>query len=338
MNDDQGDPIEDLLRRAAKDPSPTERERAHAAAVLDQAISNERFRASRTRGRFLRLGLVMSSIAAMIVVGFLLSSDPAAAAFGELAMAAEQTDPLLIPAQSFAYTRAETRVLVVLPEEAFGDVAVSSDEVAYILPQIRESWLSSDGVQQLHTQTAAPIFFDPISEAAYYQAGIHQLDRVGEAVRETFTGVTTALDQEWPTTPANLLEAIRSRFPPDRGLPEYVEILDISLDLLRESTATPQLRSAVLEVLADLDFELVEDHANGSATFAVDYEGPLPTKATFTLDSTGQLLAETTTLTHGDPALNIQPGTTTFQARYSAVKIVDEIGASPRADGRRSTH
>ena len=51
-----------------------------------------------------------------------------------------------------------------------------------------------------------------------------------------------------------------------------IAVLDECLDLLREPLLPPELRSAVLQVIAGLDLELVEEGADGGGTFSVDYE------------------------------------------------------------------
>lgn len=325
MSDNEQDPIEALLRRVVGSPTPTEGERARAKAALNVAIVDEQRRGTYSRRRLAQPALVAAIVTIVVFAGLLIRSDPAAAALGAIAAAAEKTDPLLVPAQSFAYTRSETTVLVVLPSDAFDQLSVLGDQVAYLLPQTRESWVAPEGVVQLKVFTGTPIFFDAEAESAYYGAGLDRLDLVGETVTETFTGVSGILDQTWPTDSGELADTIRSRLPPVRGLPVEVEMLDIALDLLRETTASPQLRAAALRVIAHLDLDLVEQLPDGSATFAIEYNSPLPIRDTFTVDRNGQLLAETSTFTEGDPSLGIPSGTVTYQAQYGATEI-REVG------------
>ena len=136
MKEDERDPIEALLRRAIANPLPTQEERERAQAALSRAIEAERVGKARYR-RLTRLGLITSIPILLVVVALLLPTNSASAALGEMAAAAEQIDPLLIPEQSFAYSRSESRVLVVLPKDAFRGIEIADDQVAYLLPQTR---------------------------------------------------------------------------------------------------------------------------------------------------------------------------------------------------------
>ncbi len=327
-NNNDHDPLGALLRRLTGTPQPTVEERDQAERALTAAIDAEYRPPVRSRWQWgLRPIVGVAVLAVVLTVGSLILPDRASATLGEIAVAAEKTEPFNIPAQSFAYTRSETQVLSIMPADAFGQIAPPAERVAYLVPQTREAWISNQGVVQLRVTTGQPIFFSNEAETAYYAAGLDRIDQVGETVIERFTEVSF-LDQTWPTVPAELAQTIRDRFPPDRGLPDVVEILDIALDLLRETAAPPELRAAVLRVIADLNLELLERLPNGNATFAIDYHSPLPTRDTFTINATGQLLAESSTLTSGNPDLALPVGTTTFQARYEPVEIATRLGTS----------
>lgn len=327
-NNNDHDPIGDLLRRLTGTPEPTAKEREQAERALTAAIDAEHRLPVTGRRKWGRQPIIWVTVLAVVLTfGSLILPDRASATLGEIAVAAERTEPFNIPAQSFAYTRSETQELSIMPADAFGRVVAPAERVAYLVPQTREAWISNQGVLQLRVTTGQPIFFSKEAETAYYGAGLDRLDQVGETITESFTGVGL-LAQTWPTTPVELAQTIRDRFPPDRGLPDEVEILDISLDLLRETAAPPELRAAVLRVIADLNLELLERLPDGPATFAIDYHSPLPTRDMFTINSTGQLLAESSTLTNGNPDLALPPGTATFQARYQPVEIVTGLGVS----------
>lgn len=327
------DPVVRALQRLAADPHPTAEDRQRAEEALKQAIAQAATRETRMWPvqRSWRLGFAVTIFVVAVGLGIqLLRPNTASAALSEIAAAAELVDPLAIPAQSFAYTRSDTVVLVVQPPDAFGAAEIPGSGVAYLLPQTRESWFGSSDVVQLRLTTYRPTFFAPETEAAYYAAGLDRADGVGETVTSTVSGAPSLLDSRtWPTDPDQLLEVLRSLFPPDRGLPDTVEILDLALDLLRETGADPELRAAVLRVLSNLDMELLERRPDGAATFAITYESALLTRDGFTLDLSGNLLEETTTLIEADPNLSIPSGTVIWNALYEPTSIVEGL-SQPR--------
>lgn len=110
--------------------------------------------------------------------------------------------------------------------------------------------------------------------------------------------------------------------PPGSERPRDVEMLDIALDLLRETGAPARLRAAVVGVVARLDVSVVERTAAGT-TFAVRYTRPGETTMTFTLSPEGFLLAETLVDEDGDETLGIPPGTIVGSSTYEPTRITD---------------
>jgi hypothetical protein len=326
---DRSDPVVRALRAVTPDSLPTAADRQRAEEALILAIAQETPPRIGTATARKRWGLVGAAAALLLIVVIgvqLARPTPASAALSEIAYAASLVDPLVVPAQSFAYTRSVQTSLGVKPLVAHGEADESAELIASLLPVVREAWMGSGGFVQLREQFGRPVFFTPEDEAAYYALGLDQADFVGETITRTLSGVTSTLDsQDWPTEPDELLELIRSLFPPDRGLPEAVEVLDIALDLLRESGPSPELRAAVIRILLDLDLELAERSESGDATFAVTYEDWVSVRDTFTLDSKGNLIAETTTMLEPDPELSIPAGTVIQQAIYEPTIIVDGL-------------
>jgi len=328
--DNASDPLLRALRDLAGDPQPTAADRQRGEEALLQAIARERVNPKRRWSLRKSWSLSVVVAAALVVVlglTFLLPTPTAAsAALSEIAAAAERVDPLVIPPQAFAYTRSKTTVLVVQPSDAFGDLTVPVEGIAYLLPQTREVWIGIGGVVQMRITTGPPSFFTPEAEAAYYSSGLDQIDQVGETVTGAVRGALSLFESRvWPTNPDQLKSALRSLVPPDRGLGETVEILDLALDLLRETGATPELRAAVIHVLADLDLQLLERRPDGSITLASTYESPLLTRDTFTLNPNGTLLEESSALLEGNPNLSIPSGTLVFHANYKATSFVENL-------------
>lgn len=266
---DAADPVIRALRDAAGDPRPSAAERQRAEGALQRALAGAPSRrtrrwSGRKSWRFV-VAIAASSVVALGLAVQQLRPTAASAALSEIAAAAERVDPLDIPAQAFAYTLSETTVLAVQPPDAFGEVVVPATGIAYLLPQTRESWIGTDRVVQLRITTGQPTFFTPESEAAYYSAGLDRSDKVAQTVTSTVSGTPSLLESRlWPTNPDQLLETFRSLVPPDRGLPDTVEIFDLALDLLRETGAPPELRAAVVRVLSTLDLEILERRPDGA--------------------------------------------------------------------------
>lgn len=326
---DRTDQVVRALHAFALDSDPTAADRQRSEEALTLAIAQETLPRARPATIRKRWGLVGGSAAGLLIVAFaiqLARPTPASAALSEIAYAASLVDPLIIPSQSFAYTRSVQTALSVKPLVAPGQTDESAAWIASLHPQTREAWMGSGGVVQLREEFGRPTFFTPEEEAAYYELGLDQVDHVGETLTRTMTGVTSTLEsQDWPTEPDRLLELIRSLLRPDQPLPEAVAILDTALDLLRESGPSPELRAAVIRVLLDLDLELAERSQNGDATFTVTYDGPVPTRDTFTLDLKGNLIAETTTWLEADLELSIPAGTVVHEAVYEPTIVVEGL-------------
>lgn len=329
---DRSDPVVRGMRAVSPDLVPTAADRQRAEEALTLAIAQETQPQTRNTSVRERWSLIGATAALLLIVAVgvqLTRPTPASAsaALSEIAYAASLVDPLVVPAQSFAYTRSVRTSLSVQPLVAPGEDDESARLIASLHPLVREAWMGSGGFVQLREQVGPPVFFTPEDEAAYYELGLDQVDFVGETITRTLSGVTTTLEsQDWPTEPDQLLELIRSLFPPDQDLPEAVQILDLALDLIRESGPSPELRAAVIRLLLDLDLELDERSETGDATFAVTYQGWVTVRDTFTLDLKGNLIAETTTMLEPDLELSIPAGTVIDQAVYEPTIIVEGLG------------
>lgn len=101
-----------------------------------------------------------------------------------------------------------------------------------------------------------------------------------------------------------------------------LKVLETCLEMLRETLIPPELRTAVLRVIAGLDLELVEESPDGAGTFSVSFETPQPTRLTFTLAATGHLQSEESVLIDGDAELGVPPGTAETTAVYTVPRLV----------------
>lgn len=323
MTDQIPDPF-GLIRREALPVEPSDGDYQRARQRLQAAIRHEEQR----RGRQVRGWLIPSLVATalLVVVGAiaLFRPTPAEAALAEVAEVAREAAPLEIPSGSFVYTRSERVDLALRPGSEFG---LDQEFVAYLLPSTREIWRQPDTeFVQIRTTTHTPIFFDEAIEDTYYRLGLDATDRLGETQTQQLTGVVDPiLEVDWPSQPNALYEALRD-YAAQGGdqRPISVQIFDLATDLLREADPTPELRAAIVQVLARLPVRLV-NQTSQTITIGITYTAPLATRDTITLSTQGQLLAETSSLLAADPELGIPANTVVLKVDYLETRITDDL-------------
>ncbi|MEX2252352.1 MAG: hypothetical protein WD895_09855 [Acidimicrobiia bacterium] len=316
------DPFE-VLRQTADTSDPSQEDIRRARDRLQAAIANAR---RRPEHRSRRIVVAIAAAAALIIlVGIgLVRPSPAEAALSEIAEAARTATPTEIPEGAFLYTRSERVELAIRPGAEFGS---DREYVAFLLPSVREVWRNHEArFIQLRTTNGSPRFFDPDDEAAYYELGLDEVDQVGQARTEQFTNAIDPIqEEEWPTEADTLYAALldySSQGGDERPAPARVFALATSL--LREADPPPELRVAVLEVLAALPVDLVGKN-DGGVTIGLDYEDPFPTRDTITLNEKGDLLGETSTLLDADTDLGLPAGTTVLETMYDVTSIRDDL-------------
>ena len=203
-----------------------------------------------------------------------------------------------------------------------GGIEIEHDSLFYLLPYSRESWSGDQGTVRLQDTTHQPRFFSAADEAAYFAAGLDEGDHIGETIVITQPDTNRALDEDWPTDPGQLETAIRSQVGDDE-----IAVLNECLVLLREPLLPSELRAAVLQVVAGLDLELVDENSDGGGTFSVDYEleGLGPRSYTFSLNATGYLTFEELVAIDGYPDQGVPAGTAESIATYSVPVLVDSL-------------
>jgi hypothetical protein len=254
------------------------------------------------------------AIALILLAVPLLRSNPAQAALGEIATAARTAAPQDIPEGGFLYTRSERLDLAIRPGTEFG---LEQENVAYLLPTVREVWRApEERFIQIRTYTGTPEFFDPSIEAAYYENSLDEADHVGETRVEQFTNAVDELvETVWPNESEQLKIVMETHLTTGDTGPTEGRMFHLATAILRESNPSPALRAAVLEVLAGLDLEVVEEKSD-STNVALTYADPNPTSDSITLSRQGDLLGEETILLDGDPGAGIPPGATISRVEY----------------------
>lgn len=323
MNNDTPDPFE-LIRREAHHAEPSEEDYQRARLRLQAAIVREKERRRRPVQRWLvpsAVALILVLIAGGVAV---LRPTPAEAALAEVAEAARLATPLDIPPGSFIYTRSERVDLAIRPGIEFG---LDQEFVAYLLGSTREVWRQpTTEFVQIRIINHSPSFFDPEVEDAYYRLGLDATDRLGEAQTEQFTGVTDPLvEVDWPVEAEALHRALRD-YAAQGGdeRPEPVQVFDLATDLLREADPSPELRGALVEVLARLPVDLVE-RTSQTITIEITYTAPVNTRDAITLSAEGMLLAETSTILEDDPELALPANTAVLNVEYLETRITDDL-------------
>lgn len=290
-----------------------------AAMRAEEAADGARFSPGRLKWAA-ALVVVLIGVTVLIEAG---GASPAAAAIGEIAEVTRELDPIAPSDDSFVYGRADTVVLVNVPVEGLGGVPFDRSELLYLLPILRESWFGSDNTVEITSVAGEPSFFAPDDADVYVAAGLDELDQVGVAS----TSIVTMEPEFWPTDSASLDAAIRDAMATDRGLPETVEYLDVALDIVRESFASPEVRSTALGLVAGLDgLELGTPTAEGASTFYIDYvERGVEVRYTFSIDGNGYFRSEEIRNLTADTQLGIPADVATFGAEYSAPVVTESL-------------
>lgn len=324
---DQHDELRHLLDDFVDDHTPSA---AQARAAKDRLLAEiEAESAAGPRPRLVaRIAVAAAVVVAVLIALVPLTRAPAQAALAELAEATRDLPAEELPPGRYIYVATDQVFL----GSAVVQLAEGRVGVEYLLPSTVEAWWQTDTVQ-LTTTVGEPVFFDPAVEAAYYAAGLDTGDQVGQTRTETFTGVSNQLDPtRWSTDPEILTEQLQQAAENNpRSLPIEVEILELAYQLLEpQLLAPPQLRAAIIEVIASLDLEQTR-LPDGQVTAAITYQRPAFGTVTLTLtfDPAGHLIKREAVTTTGLAAAEIPPDTTYELVEQTPPAIVNDPGTRP---------
>jgi len=314
--------------------------RTRRGSDLDQARRTRRSH----RGTVLTIAAAALSIAIAIPIalpgGGTGGAEPAAAALLHrvaLRAAQQPPDPAPGPGQ-YLYTRSES---------AATHLYVVGDGTTFLFeaPNIRESWIGPDGSGRILNTPGTVTFPTQRDRAAWLATGAPSLEWVvdGDGEFDHFgPGQLTFADYaDLPTNPEELLELIESRELVGGPAGDW-ETFVIVGDLLREAYATPKVRAALYQVVAELPgVELVGRVVDpaGRPGMAVAYTNPssdarsryelIFDPVTAELLSEGEVLVADSTVDveSGGPGAiysAVGPaGTHTFTTTYSVSGVVD---------------
>lgn len=323
--------------------------------VLDLALESLRARQGSDLGRVRRIDrsrrrmaitIAAASLAIAIAIPVALpgggtgGADPAAAALlHRVALRAAQQPPEPAPRPGqYLYTRSESSAT---------QLYVVGDGTTFLFeaPNIRESWIGPDGFGRILNTPGTVTFPTERDRAAWLASGAPSLEWVVDGGSE-FDGfgsgeLTFADYAHLPTDPEQLLDLIEGRELVGGPAGDWETFVIIG-DLLRETYATPKVRAALYQVVAELPGVELVGHVvdpSGRPGMAVAYTNPssdarsryelILDPATAELLSEGEVLVADSTVDveSGGPGAvygGVGPaGTHTFTTTYVASGIVD---------------
>lgn len=328
----QGHPLDLLLREATGSPQASETEYLHGRRMLNAAIAAEAKRASgfARAGQWLpRLAAAGAAFVLVIAIGISISllQPPPVTALGELANVAERVERTSAADGEYLYSRESGVSIHVRDGADLGEPELGL--VAYLLPINEETWVAN-GTRFVSRATLQPVFFSAEAEAAYFAAGLDVSDGVGETREETTNQPVQIIDErDWPTTPGQLRQAMRSYVSNEgTAVATDVQLVELAATLLRETDASPDLRAATIRVLEDLDVEVTERGDGSGLSVGIEYTDGVAKMRVIEFDAESNLVREYERWLEGDPQLGVPAGTIVYDATFSPVRIVAEMPGS----------
>jgi hypothetical protein len=262
--------VDSLIRQV----NPAPRDTLNGPESREAQVIFDRLRGGPTpRGRRPAMlgGLMLASLCVVVAIALLATSfipgsptrptSAAAATLARLAGVAAAQPPTDPPGPGqYQYTESES---------TYQDCYEDRPSYCYNVPQQRQLWLGADGSGRILETIGTPSFVTPADHAAWVA---HGSPAVSTAPSDTTFGPHTLSDgpgdlSTLPTDPAQLgalLSARKIEGGPPGSAEDFVQIGD----LLRETDASPALRSALYQVaegIAGVHFlGTVTDHAGRS--------------------------------------------------------------------------
>ena len=358
----------DAIRRSMDDvPGPSGDVLARLRTELDLLIAPPSRPAlpakrARWRSRRARIGVAVgvAAVAAVIAIAVLPSSTggpaPAAAATAlrKLAHVAAGQPAVVAPGPGqYQYTDSEdayencTSTLTpistttTVPIGSTGSVSApaapvssSRNDYCVLVPEHRQIWIGADYSGRILESFGTPQFLSPADEAAWEASGSPLL---GNSDSDVTFGPHALGDgppgfSALPTDPTELARMISSR-QIESGPPGPAEDFNQIGDLLRETDASPALRSALYQVAATIPgVELlgnVPNHA-GTVGIGVAYTDDGVRNELIFDPTTSALLGEESVAIVADPSgYNVAAGTVLDWADYLSSGIVDSLSDTP---------
>lgn len=302
-----------------------------ARRLLNAAIAAER---RPQRGRLGRLVAAASGVAAVVAALAVamtvttVRAPSATAVLFDLVGAVTRSAPIDATAGEFVYVRTEG---VTLRGSEVTLEGAGRDDIVWLQPFVDERWFAPDGSFRQHFVPAEPRFFTDEDREIWEADPAIQGADPGEFTVDLEPPIEPVLLGDLPLDTAALRAALVEAYQlesPDRVNPVEAELLDIAADIARRHDAGPELRGAVLELMAQTPGLEVVDHGLDTVTLGVEYDtvgdARLRQEHVFAA-ATGRLVESRLVYVEPPPGSNIPPGTTEH-LRFDAPVVVDEIG------------
>ncbi len=170
-----------------------------------------------------------------------------------------------------------------------------------------------------------PEFFDAEAEAAYRTGSLSIFDGVGEVFVNDFTAEATDLGaRSWPTEPAALIAAMRA-YVSGQGssIAEDAAVVELAADLLRVSTAPPELRAAVIRILDRAGVDVAERAEAEGVVVSIRYVDQVLTLLELEFDADANLILERVTWLDEFPLAGTPAGAILQESVYTPAQVVD---------------
>ncbi len=302
-------------------PAPRAEVRADALKQLRSAIADEATAAPAKR--HWAFAAAMAAIVLISAVGWLVVriGPSADAALERLATAVEQIPAEELPDGAYHYTRSEQATLNRFPADILG---IGGTEFALVLPETRETWIAQDGSTLLRITVGQPHFFDPTAAETFRGSDLSQQLGIGTTATASYPPSPDYVDPQSIPTDLDQLNAW-IRLETGDPQPSPAQILDTATQLLTETGAPPELRAAVLRVLARTDGLQVQP---GTLTYAIEITALTETgnlERTVLIDHNGHLQSTRLVTLDGIPDIGVPPNTILHQANYQPTTTVTNL-------------
>lgn len=310
---------------------------AQAAAALERIAADppaSRMRVARRRLPALAAATAASGLVAWAILAGSGEQAQRFPALEQAAAAAQALPPPALAAGSVRYERWSAADLVT--------VADRDDRFSALVERRVESWADPSGRALIRAQPGRPRFLGPADEAAWRAAGSPPLS--ASRVSETEVGASIA-DLERLTDragePSRLLDAVRAQGGSPIGADSAQSLVRIG-DLLRDPTASPELRAGLYRALAlvpgmELDASAIDPLGREGVSFGVVSAGSgARTQTRLVFDPrTSRLLAEETVLLEPVGWLDATPPVSIGWRAVVSQGLTDRTGQRPPEVARR---
>ncbi len=302
-----------------------------ARRLLNAAIAAER---RPQRGRLGRLVAAASGVAAVVAALAVamtvttVRAPSATAVLFDLVGAVTRSAPIDATAGEFVYVRTEG---VTLRGSEVTLEGAGRDDIVWLQPFVDERWFAPDGSFRQHFVPAEPRFFTDEDREIWEADPAIQGADLGEYTVDLEPPIEPIALDDLPQEPVALRAALVESYEldaPERVNPVEAELLDIAADIARRHDASPALRGALLELMAETPGLEVLDHDLDAVTVGVEYDttagARLRQEHVFDT-ATGRLVESRLVYVRPPPESGIPPGTAEH-LRFDAPEVVDELG------------